>query len=74
MTKPCGCGPLLDPCASAAALRGKSAYEIWVDGQAPNADTSLEAFWQGLKGAIGNPGATGASIVSVSVETQNITE
>lgn len=57
----CNCTPVSPcDCENVSSLRGKSAYEIWVQQQqGPNDDTSLEAFLEYMKGGKGDPGKKG---------------
>lgn len=56
----CGCTTVAGcACGNVSSLRGKSAYEVWVDQQPAGADTSLEAFMAYMKGGQGDPGPAG---------------
>lgn len=69
----CGCQSQ-NPCdcRQVSALRGKSAYEVWVLQQGVNADTSLDAFMAYMKGKTGDDGEPGVSIVDIKVQTSPV--
>lgn len=42
---------------------GKSAYELWAENQPPDADTSLQAYWNSMRAN---------NVESITVETEYV--